>query len=156
MDRPRAKSCSTAGRTLPGRLATPGSLRACRLAPCLLLVLLVCPAGGQPVAEQELLEAVKAGILGSLGLEEEPRPAQKASEEELRRVYRSYWETLREMGGNSSQAPAEAGQRSSVAPGTAGRGEEERHVMTYSKSSPHICRPNRRLRCGRAMNSSCL
>lgn len=130
MDRPRAKSCSTAGRTLPGRLATLGSPPACRLAPCLLLVLLVCPARGQPAVDQELLEAVKAGILSSLGLEEEPRPAQEASEEELRRVYRSYWEMLREMGGNSSQVLAEAEQHSSVGPGRARRGEEERHVMT--------------------------
>lgn len=145
MDRPHAKSCSTTGRTLPGRLATLGSLPACRLAPCLLLVLLVFPAGGQPVVDQELLEAVKAGILSSLGLEKEPRLAQKASEEELHRVYRSYWETLREMGGNSSQALAEAEQHSSVGPGTARRGEEKRHVMTNSKSGLHICRPNRRL-----------
>lgn len=121
MDRSHAKSCSRAGRNLPGRLAMLASLPAYRLAPCLLLVLLVCPAGGQPVVDAQrkaLQEAVKAGILSSLGLEQEPRPPQKASAEELQRVYQSYWDRLREMGGNSSQALAEAEQRSSVHPGT--------------------------------------
>ncbi|XP_068427692.1 growth/differentiation factor 15 [Clinocottus analis] len=51
-----------------------------------------------------LLEAVKTGILGSLGLDREPtRPTRKASEEERRRMYQLYGEKVREMRGNSSQ-----------------------------------------------------
>lgn len=103
------------------------SLTAYQLAPRLLLVLLAWPAEGRPdtpgvdTQRKELLEAVKAGILSSLGLEQEPSPAQKALEGELQRVYRSYWETLREMGGNSSQTLAEAEQHSSIHPGTGSR-----------------------------------
>lgn len=103
------------------------SLTAYQLAPCLLLVLLAWPGEGRPdtpvmdTQRKELLEAVKAGILSSLGMEQEPSPAQKASEDELQRAYQSYWETLREMGGNSSQTVAEAEQHSSVHPGTGRR-----------------------------------
>lgn len=104
-----------------------GSLTAYQLAPCLLLVLVAEPGKGQPdppvmdTQRKELLEAVKAGILSSLGMEQKPSPAQRASEEELQHMYQSYWETLREMGGNSSQTLAEAEQHSSVHPGTGRR-----------------------------------
>lgn len=127
MDRPHVKSCSTVGRNLPDRLAMLSSLTAYQLAPCLLLFLLAWPGEGQPdtpvvdTPRKELLEAVKAGILSSLGMEQEPSPAQKASEEELQRMYQSYWETLREMEGNSNQPLAEAEQRSTVHPGTGRR-----------------------------------
>lgn len=47
------------------------------------------------------------GILGSLGMDEEPRPAQKASEQELRKMYQLYREKLREIQGNSSQPTRE-------------------------------------------------
>lgn len=139
MDRPHVKSCRTVGRNLPGRLAMLSSRTAYQLAPCLLLVLLAWPGEGHPntpamdTQRKELLEAVKAGILSSLGMEQEPRPAQKASEEELRRAYQSYWETLRAMGGNSSQALAEAEQHSSVHPGTGFKSEWEEERMFHDK-----------------------
>lgn len=120
-------------------------LAAFQLAPRLLLVLLAWPGEGRPDTplvdpqRKELLEAVKAGILSSLGMEQEPRPAPKASEAELRRVYQSSWDTLRGMGGNSSQPLAEAEQRFSVHPGT-GRscfenlsGSREERVLTNPK-----------------------
>lgn len=128
MDKLHVKSCSTCRRNLPDRLTMLRLLPAYQLAPCMLLVLLAWPREGRPeVAPQsapvadtqrsELLEVVKAGILSSLGMEREPRPARKASEEELRRMYQSYWEKLREMGGNSSRMMVEADQHSSLHPG---------------------------------------
>lgn len=89
------------------------------LLPQLLLLLLLFSTGdGKPHAAPEeqpdssregaqLLEAVKTGILRSLGMDEEPRVAHRASEEELREMYRLYWDKLTEMRGNSSQTKRE-------------------------------------------------
>lgn len=129
MDRSHVKSCGAFGRNLPGRLAMRRSPSTIQLSPCLLLVLLAWPAGGRPDARSwsapvadarraKLLEAVKEGILSSLGMEREPRPARKASEEELHSAYQSYWEKLREMGENSSRVMVEEEQHSSIHPGT--------------------------------------
>lgn len=90
------------------------------LAPSLLLLLLLLSTGdGKPHTAPEdqpdlsgerahLLEAVKTGILSSLGMDEEPRVAHRASEEELREMYQLYWDKLAEMRSNSSQAEREA------------------------------------------------
>nr|XP_019961971.1 PREDICTED: inhibin beta C chain-like [Paralichthys olivaceus] len=57
-----------------------------------------------------LLEAVKTGILSSLGMDREPRATQKASGPELREMFHLYREKLREMRGNSSQPMSETWQ----------------------------------------------
>ncbi|XP_071373491.1 inhibin beta C chain [Centroberyx affinis] len=83
----------------------------------LLLISLCGPAEGRPPTAHEdtpdvdgedsqrllLLEAVKTGILSSLGMDREPRPTEKASHQDLRKMYELYREKLRELRGNSSQ-----------------------------------------------------
>ncbi|XP_056276457.1 growth/differentiation factor 15 [Pseudoliparis swirei] len=92
--------------------------RTLQLTSCMLLLVSLSSSGesrphvaheGTPDADRThservlLLEAVKTGILGSLGMDREPRPTRKASEEEQRRMYQLYREKVREMRGNSSQ-----------------------------------------------------
>lgn len=108
MDQP----CSTVTPTLPGCLTMLRSLL--RLTCCTLLLLASLPGPGQsrPHTARDvlLLEAVKTGILSSLGVDKEPRPIIRASEEELREMYQLYKEKLREMRGNSSQTVRESSQ----------------------------------------------
>lgn len=60
-----------------------------------------------------VLEAVKKGILGSLGLHKEPRPTMKASQRELRKMFKLYQQKLSEMRRNSSQSTRET-RRSNI------------------------------------------
>lgn len=87
------------------------------LVTCTLLLLVSTSGEGQPRKAREgapdadgldgqkvlLLEAVKTGILSSLGMDAEPRPTQKASKKELRKMYQLYRKKIREIRGNSSQ-----------------------------------------------------
>ncbi|XP_070775763.1 growth/differentiation factor 15 [Enoplosus armatus] len=99
------------------------SLALRRLISCTLLLLVSFSSSGEsrPHVAQEgapdidrtdsqrvqLLEAMKMGILSSLGMDREPRPTQKASEEELRKMHQLYGEKLTEMRSNSSQVMRE-------------------------------------------------
>ncbi|XP_029309842.1 growth/differentiation factor 15 [Cottoperca gobio] len=117
MDKPYLLSCSTLKPDLPGRLTMLRSRSLHRLVSCALLLLVSLSSSGESRPHQIstpdvdradsqrvlLLEAVKTGILGSLGMDREPRPTQKASEEELSKMYQLYREKVREMRGNSSQ-----------------------------------------------------
>lgn len=79
------------------------------------------------------------GILGSMGMEEEPRLITKASEEELRTMYQLYRETLREMRGNSSSTMGEtisavlfpATVRRKKAPGRSDHHHSDHHMRWY-------------------------
>ncbi|XP_037642302.1 inhibin beta C chain [Sebastes umbrosus] len=121
MDKPHPLSCSTLTPDLPGRLTMLRSLLSCTL----LLLASLCGSGeswphvahgGTPDVDGRdsqrvlLLEAVKTGILGSLGMDREPRPTRRASEEEMTKMYQLYREKLREMRGNSSQPMRETWQ----------------------------------------------
>ncbi|XP_051262035.1 protein DVR-1 [Dicentrarchus labrax] len=124
MDKPHPLSCSTLRPNLPGRLTMLRSLQ--QLISCVLLLLFSFSSSGESrphVAHRSapdvdrtdsqrvlFLEAVKTGILSSLGMDKEPRPTQKASEEELREMYQLYGEKLRKMTGNSTQAKRETSQ----------------------------------------------
>lgn len=115
MTKPHPVSSSTLRADRPGRLTMLRSLEPRVNSHLLLLLLLLISSGqskphmtheGAPEVDSEriqLLEAVKKGILSSLGMDAEPRLTQRASEEELRDMYRLYSDTLRGMRGNSSQ-----------------------------------------------------
>lgn len=129
MDKPHPLSCSTLKPNLPARLTMLRSLTLHQPVSFTLLLLLisfsssgesrphVAHKGALDVDRMDsqrvlLLEAVKTGILSSLGIDREPRPTQKASEEELRKMYKLYREKLREMRGNHSQTMTETWQSS--------------------------------------------
>lgn len=124
MDKPHPLSCSTRKENLLGRLNMLSSHTLHRLVSCMLLLLLTYSRTGlshrpheahvaykgtsdADIQRAQLLKAVTMGILSSLGMDEKPRPTQKASEEELRKMYQLYTEKLREMRGNSSQVMSE-------------------------------------------------
>ena len=126
MDKPHSLSCSTLKPNLPGRLTM---LRPCalpRLSCTLLLLLLSLSSPGEsrphvahrgaPDVDRTdsqralLLEAVKTGILSSLGMDREPRATHNASGPELRDMFKLYREKLREMRGNSSRPTSETWQ----------------------------------------------
>ncbi|XP_029930690.1 inhibin beta C chain [Myripristis murdjan] len=91
----------------------------CLLSCMLILIFLSSPGEGRPHTAQEdapdmeskrvlLLEAVKSGILNSLGMDKAPRPTEKASHHDLRKMYQLYRETLRQLRGNSSHSMQES------------------------------------------------
>ncbi|XP_059201196.1 inhibin beta C chain [Centropristis striata] len=126
MDKPHPLSNSTLKPDLPGRLTMLRSRTLHRLIPCTLLLLVSLSSSGESRPHEArqgtpdvdrtdsqrvlLLEAVKTGILSSLGMDEAPRPTKRASEEELRGMYQLYREKLREMRRNSSQPMTETWQ----------------------------------------------
>ena len=64
-----------------------------------------------------LLQALKTGILSSLGLDREPdRPSEKPSDPELKRMFWLYREKLRELSGNYSTQSMTEYQDSSSPP----------------------------------------
>uniref|UniRef100_A0A674EE39 Growth/differentiation factor 3-like n=1 Tax=Salmo trutta TaxID=8032 RepID=A0A674EE39_SALTR len=89
----------------------------CFLFSRVVLLFSLCQGEGRPRLTQEgtphlgqeenqralVLEAVKTGILSSMGMEREARPREMASEEELMRMHRLYRETLRQLRRSSSQ-----------------------------------------------------
>ncbi|XP_026230530.1 growth/differentiation factor 8 [Anabas testudineus] len=127
-------SCSTLKPGLPGRLTMLRSGTVHQLISCTLLLLVPLSSLGEsrPHVAQDstadasrmdsqkvlLLEAVKTGILSSLGLDREPRPAGKVSEQELRKMYQLYQEKLVEMRGNSSQTFRETWESTVLFPAT--------------------------------------
>ncbi|XP_043988905.1 protein DVR-1 [Gambusia affinis] len=112
MDKPIPQWWSTYKSTLASRLTMLTSHTPALLASYTLLFLLVPNSGVlQPDAAHQglletsnvddqgalILEAVKKGILGSLGLDREPKPAMKASQRELRKMFKLYRKTISEM-----------------------------------------------------------
>lgn len=95
----------------------PSSVTQCFLFSRVVLLFSLCQGEGRPRLTQEgtprlgqeenqralVLEAVKTGILSSMGMEREARPREMASEEELMRMHRLYRETLRQLRRSSSQ-----------------------------------------------------
>ncbi|XP_077415639.1 inhibin beta E chain isoform X2 [Vanacampus margaritifer] len=71
----------------------------------------------------QLVEAVKMGILNSLGMDKEPEITKKPSEYELMRMYRRYWQKLEEMRGNGSRATG-ASVSTVLFPATAPQGKD--------------------------------
>ncbi|KAM4729097.1 growth/differentiation factor 15 [Anableps anableps] len=152
MDKPIPQWWSTHKSTLPSRLTMLRSHTPALLASYTLLLLLVPTSQGrQPDAAHQssfetgkiddrgvlILEAVKKGILGSLGLDREPRPAMKASQRELRKMFKLYREKLSEMRRNSSQAMRETWQSnmstvlSPVEPLQVLRRGDQRRILWY-------------------------
>lgn len=122
-------SCSTLKPDIPGRLTMLRSVHS--LISCMVLLLVSLSSLGEsqphnntPGAERvdnqkvQLLEAVKTGILSSLGMDREPRPDHKVSHQELRKMYQLYREKLVEIRRNSSQPMRETWQSTVLFPAT--------------------------------------
>ncbi|XP_054888540.1 growth/differentiation factor 15 [Poeciliopsis prolifica] len=124
MDKPIPQWWSTHKSTLASRLTMLMSHTPALLASYTLLLLLV-PTSAVPQHDARqglidtgnvddrgalILEAVKKVILGSLGLDREPKPAMKASQRELRKMFKLYRERVNEMRRNSSQSVRETWQ----------------------------------------------
>ncbi|XP_077581389.1 inhibin beta C chain [Stigmatopora nigra] len=86
--------------------------RTCTLPSCLLILLAAFSSGERRPPQAldvdahrlQLVEALKMGILNSLGMDKEPEITRGVSEPELRRMSRLYREKLRELRGNLPRA----------------------------------------------------
>ncbi|XP_034039100.1 inhibin beta C chain-like [Thalassophryne amazonica] len=123
----------------------------CLLSCTLLLLCLCSPGAGQSDRDTDLslyVEALKMGILDSLGMDAEPEPTEKVSSRELRKMYHLYWAKLRELGGNHSWPRTEpwSPTKSTVLFPASVRWRGERlqsgeHVLRYRAvfhNNPHI------------------
>ncbi|XP_028988519.1 bone morphogenetic protein 2-A [Betta splendens] len=76
------------------------------------------PGGDGPGRRAQLLEALRAGILSSLGVDREPRPNRAAPDQDLERMYQLYRDALREARGNASRRAGETWQFAVLHPAT--------------------------------------
>ncbi|XP_037537440.1 inhibin beta C chain [Nematolebias whitei] len=125
MNQPTPRSVNTHAPDPTGRLTMLTSHTPLRLISCSLLLLLLTsgstskeswsPTAGTDSQKVLILDAVKTGILRSLGLDREPWPTPKASQQELKKMLQLYREQISEMKRNASRQVRMARQTSTTA-----------------------------------------